>query len=144
MKLYQAATTKYARHVIDSGFPGREFELVHDDRKPTGEVVEYVRFHDLPLGGLAFSRTTERDYSGGDVGVDAIINARPLPADAPGYFILCIEIPAKEAADYEDAPAGSPFREYWLPPEVANRYRDSLVIFDPDDGEEVQPDEIGE
>jgi hypothetical protein len=139
MRLYTPGLpTDYARHVIDQGFVGLP-RAVHDAEEldaatrdtPEGEitppeklpeptdVVEYCEFRDRPPGGLASSRTTE------------------------AAFVLSIEVPdsvALASEIHDEPPWDRPFREFWLTPEEANRYRDTLEIIDSNDGEEVQPD----
>ncbi len=139
MRLYTPGLpTDYARHVIDQGFVGlpravydaEELDAATRDT-PEGEITppeklpeptdvgEYCEFRDMPPGGLASSRTTE------------------------AAFVLSIEVPDSVALAneiHDEPPWGRPFREFWLTPEEANRYRDTLEIIDSNDGEEVQPD----
>ena len=145
MRLYTPGLpTDYARQVIDQGFVGRP-RAVYDAEEldaatrdtPEGEitppkklpeptdVVEYCEFRDMPPGGLASSRTTEAEIA------------------QTGDFVLSIEVPDSVALAneiHEEPPWWRPFREFWLTPEEANRYRDTLEIIDSNDGEEVQPD----
>lgn len=165
MKLFMAATTEYARFVIDKGFVGVPHTLYDPDeldaaraKTPEGqftvppepiEVVEYCEFRDLPSSGLIFSRTTEIDV---DVDVDEngdlnmTISGGPTLADDPGDFTLSIEVPdefALKREAIEDPPIGWPFREFWLTVEEANSYRHTLRVFDSIDGEEIRPDLVG-
>ena len=145
MRLYTPGLpTDYARQVIDQGFVGRpravydaeeldaatrdtpEGEITPPEKLPEPtDVVEYCEFRDMPPGGLASSRTTEAEIA------------------QTGDFVLSIEVPDSVALAneiHEEPPWCRPFREFWLTPEEANRYRDTLEIIDSNDGEEVQPD----
>ncbi len=139
MRLYTPGLpTDYARHVIDQGFVGlpravydaEELDAATRDT-PEGEITppeklpeptdvgEYCEFRDMPPGGLASSGTTEAEIV--------------LSIEVPDSVALANEI-------HDEPPRGRPFREFWLTPEEANRYRDTLEIIDSNDGEEVQPD----
>jgi hypothetical protein len=57
-----------------------------------------------------------------------------------GDFVLSILVPEAEVREYEvheDPPLGWPFREYWLTPDIANKYRDSLEVWVPGTEEQV-------
>ncbi len=140
MKLYQAATTTDARHVIDHGFVGRSIMLT------SGEIADFVQFRDLPPAGLTSSRTAEVEATLHDDQIDVRISGGEVLVDDLGDFVLCIDVPDDVARDFrvaEEPPSGWPFQEYWLSPEWANAYRHTLVVFDSDDGEEVRPDLVG-
>jgi hypothetical protein len=143
MKLYGAASTQTARNIIDHGFPGRPQVLVDDD-KPTGEIIHVVELRDMPPRGLILSRTTEVTAESDGDDVTMSMTGGPVLADDPGDFVIQIDVPNDVAAPFEarfdPAPTGWPFREFWLSPEVANQYHDTLRVFDSDDGEEVRPD----
>jgi hypothetical protein len=154
MRLYIALPTAAARLFIDDGFVGRP-RVMYDQHvtladieagaKPTG-VAEYVEFRDMPPVGLTFSRTTEADVEPTDDGLEVTIDGGPVLADDPGDFILSIKVPDEVAREHEvteDPPAGWPFREFWLPPEVANAYHHTLKVFDSSDGDEVRADLVG-
>jgi hypothetical protein len=164
MRLYTPGLpTDYARHVIDQGFVGlpravygaEELDAATRDT-PEGEiappkklpeptdVVEYCEFRDMPPGGLASSRTTEAEIEQtGETEFKMTIDGGPSLLDDPGGFVLSIEVPDSVALAneiHDERPWDRPFREFWLTPEEANRYRDTLEIIDTNDGEEVQPD----
>jgi hypothetical protein len=44
---------------------------------------------------------------------------------------------------HEEPSAGWPFREIWLPPEVANAYLDTLKVLDSHGRDEIPPDLVG-
>lgn len=169
MKLYMAVPTDYARSVIDVGFAGTRqmYENGADNRpdftRPTADVM--CEFRDMPPTALTFSRTAESTVHETDEGVEVTIDGGPVLADDLGDFVLCIDVPddvaspwviteepgrilkKDDAGEWVDAgeaePLSWPFREYWLPDTLANEYRDTLKVFDSDDGEEVRPDLVG-
>jgi hypothetical protein len=164
MKLYTAASTEYARHVIDRGFAGMWRDVYDPDeldearrRTPEGQPVTdlpnpidtkpYCEFRDIPSSGLTFSRTTETDVAQtGEDSLKVTISGGPTLADDIGDFTLEIEVPADFALErevHEDPPLGWPFREFWLTREEANRFLDTLKVYDSADGEEVRPDLVG-
>jgi hypothetical protein len=76
----------------------------------------------------------------------ATFDGGPTLSDYLGDFVVSIEVPddvALEHEAHEEPPMGWPFREFWLSPDLANRYRDTLKVFDSNDGEEVRPDLVG-
>jgi hypothetical protein len=148
VRLYMATNTKYARHVIEEGFIGVSHVVYDADGKPTDEVVDWCEFRDLPPGGLTPSITTETEIEPMDEGIAIAIamSGGPMLADGGGDFLLAIDVPEDVALKYElneDPPSGWPFREFGLPPEVANEHRHTLCVFDSKDGEEVRPDLVG-
>jgi hypothetical protein len=150
MRLYKAAQTAAARRVIDHGFLGiPRWVYAEDDPDFNGlaEVVEYVEFRDMPPGGMTFSRTTETAVTDSDEdSIKVEVSGGPVLMDFVGDFVLCIEVPDELALQWEvkeDTPAGWPFREFWLTPDQANQYRDTLVVFDSNDEEEVRLDLVG-
>jgi hypothetical protein len=125
MRLFAPASTTDARAAIDEGFTPTEM----------GE------------GDVAF--VVFRSRRGGSPPDDAGLD---LLADPAVDFALALDVPDDEAAKWEarydpplrDARLGDlPYREHFLPVEVADRYRESLVVFDAADGEEVRPDLVG-
>lgn len=169
MRLYTLGLpTSAARAVIDhGGFDpiARVSALIGDDGMPTGEDLEYVDLRDLPPGGLTFSRTTEVDVSDEGETVGMTISGGPVLLDDPGDFVLSIEVPDDLAREHvvteepgrlyeqddegrwvsagEAEPASWPFREFWLSPQAAAQYWDSLTVYDSNDQEEVRPDLVG-
>ena len=135
MKLYMAVPADYARHIIDSGFEG---SAAHWLEAEDGTVSHYCPFRDQPPGGLVLSRTAEIEA---DVTGDAMalrVSGGALLADDLGDFVMSIDVPGEMAAQFEvheEPPAGWPFREYWLPADIANAHLG--------DGEEVRPDLVG-
>jgi hypothetical protein len=74
--------------------------------------------------------------------IGIVLSGGPVLVDDIGDVILSIEIPGDEVAQYEvheDPPEGWPFREYWLPPYIANAYRSTLKVFISASGEEFDP-----
>lgn len=166
MRLYRTATTDYARHVIDEGFVGVRRSMYEPEalaaaiaETPEGQVTdrgelpepidveEWVEFRDLPSQGATFSRTTEvLAVEEADGRVHIAIGGGPVLVDDVGDFVLTIEVPddvALEHEVHEDPPAGWPFREFWMPPDLANRYWNTLKVLDSETGEEVRPDLVG-
>ena len=151
MILYMACTTEDARQTIDGGFVGVERYLYDVD--DSGRMVQqdhptaFCEFRDIAPSGWTVSRTTEIEAE--QTGEDQIrmtVSGGPVLADFTGDFTLTIEVPDDEVFQYEakeEDPSGWPFREFYLPPEVANQYRHTLKVYDPEDGEEVRPDLVG-
>jgi hypothetical protein len=140
MDLYMAVSTAYARHVIDEGFVGRSVSSLE------GGEAEVCEFRDLPPRGLTLSLTAEAEAEQTEKGLKTTIAGGPVLADDIGDFVLSIEVPseiAKEYESHEEPPAGWPFGEYWLPPDVANAHREWLKVFISESGEEVSsPTEV--
>jgi hypothetical protein len=164
MRLYTpGVSTDYSRYVIDHGFVGLpratydseeldaatrntpEGELTPYEKpfEPT-DVAEYCEFRDMPPGGLALSRTTEAEVEQtGVIEPNMTIEGGPRLLDDPGDVVLSIEVPDSVALANEfhhEPPSGQPFREFWLTPGEANRYRDTLEIIHSNDGEEPRED----
>jgi hypothetical protein len=138
MRLYMAASTEYAQHVIAKGFVGIPRRLVD------GGVAEFCEFRDSPPTGIDLSITA--GVIPGSEDEPTRITGGPVLVTDPGDFILSIEVPndlASQREVHEDPPGPWPFREVWLAPEEANRYLDTLKVFDSNDGEEVRPDLVG-
>jgi hypothetical protein len=96
----------------------------------------------MPPSGLTLSLVTDTHYERTDEGAFSItLSGGPVLADDMGDLVLAIEVPDDEALHemevYEDPPQGWPFREYWLPPDVANRYRGTLRAWIPETDEEI-------
>jgi hypothetical protein len=124
----------------EAGFEGNPVNWLLDE---SGNPGLYCAFRDQPPGGLVLSRTAEIEAV--DAGMTVRIDGGPVLADDASYFIMSIDVPGKDLAEceiHEDPPPGWPFREFWLPPELANSHIDSLA-FDSDDGEEVRSDLVG-
>jgi hypothetical protein len=133
MRLYMAVPIDYAREVIRDGFT------------PTGHYREgggYVAFRDLASTGLTRSITTESHQVETPDGIGVQFSGGPLLSDYIGDFTLTIDVPAEDVMAYEahdDDPQGWPFREFWIPPELANRHRSTLRVVVPDTDEEITP-----
>ena len=133
MQLFRAVSTEYAKQVIEDGFVGTEVAWTDEASKPTGEVQSICEFRDMPPTGLTSSLTTEVTVEAGEEDFQVTFAGGPVLADDLGDFVLSIEVPVHVATKYEvreDPPMGMPFREFWLPEEVANEYRGSLRVFD--------------
>jgi hypothetical protein len=140
MNLYMAVSTAYARRVIDEGFVGRSVSLLE------GGETEVCEFRDIPPVGLTLSLTAEAEAENTEKGSKVTIGTGPVLADDIGDFVLSIEVTSEMGKEYEideETAAGWPFREHWLPPEVANAHRGSLKVFISESGEEVSsPTEV--
>jgi hypothetical protein len=140
MNLYMAVSTAYARRVIDEGFVGRSVSLLE------GGETEVCEFRDIPPVGLTVSLTAEAEAENTEKGSKVTIGTGPVLADDIGDFVLSIEVTSEMGKEYEideETAAGWPFREHWLPPEVANAHRGSLKVFISESGEEVSsPTEV--
>lgn len=78
--------------------------------------------------------------------VQVTIGGGAVLADGPGDFCLSIEVPDELLAQRRlegDIGDEFGFKQYWLSPEEANRYRDTLKVYDSEDGEEVRLDLVG-
>lgn len=171
MRLYMAATTEYARRAIDEGFIGVQRQMFrpedlerYKEKFPEGmmteaqmlesmafqaslpsEVVDLCEFRDMPPEDIALSRTAEVHGSESDDADFAVeISGGPVLFDNPGDFVLSIDVPDDLALGREVInELGWPFREFHLAPEEANEYRQTLKVYDSQDGEEVRPDLVG-
>lgn len=176
MRLYMPAATEYARYVIDNGFVGIPTPMYDSDELEaaghgsprtyrSGEAMpplpepkewkEWCIFRDMPPGGLTFSRTTEMSAEHAEDGVEITVEGGPVLADDMGDFVLSVDIPDDIAAEYrvyEEEPLGWPFQEYYVEPDLANRYRHTLTVYDwnidggygtDDDLVEIRPDLVG-
>jgi hypothetical protein len=152
-RLFAAGTTNGVRQVVADGFTGipeltypGNAGTIEEMRASEATVVYFVKFRDLPPAGMTFSRTTEMDAeqtSENEIRVD--IDGGPVLMDDMGDFQVPIDVPAEVIAEYEvveDPPSGWPFREYWLPPDVANEYRPTLLVLVPEDPDQEVPLEL--
>jgi hypothetical protein len=125
MKLYMAVPIAYARRVVTNGFAG----------DPD------VKFRDIPSQGLTRSVNVDVEWTADDVPHETVTPGPRLEDDI-GDLTLVIDMPGTDVQPFEaryDPPQGYPFREYWLPPELANRYRHTLRVFVPLTDEEIIP-----
>jgi hypothetical protein len=148
-RLYAAVTMDYARLVHRTGFVGQLEVLYDTDKLALGEYVaigtqEFCQFRDMPPAGLTFSLTAEAQTEvRNDDSIEITIGGGPVLADEMGDLVLSILVPDTEIRQYEvheDPPQGWPFREYWLPVDVANKYRDSLEVWVPESAEQIPVD----
>jgi hypothetical protein len=169
MRLYMPASVKYARHVIDEGFMGvprkvyrREDldtlphagktvltpEEARDDRldeaglpSETIQVCEFLAPWHLPRHDEDPHPLLSREMVNDVESLVAQMRINEGEAD----FLLSIDVPDELALDKEAVyePSGGDFREFWLSPEEANRYRHTLKVHDFRDGEDVRPDLVG-
>jgi hypothetical protein len=98
----------------------------------------------MPPQGIAFSLTAEPHVERtGDHGLEVRVAGGPVLAEYMGDLVLSIVVPDVRARQYrtrEEEPMGWQFSYYWLPPDVADRYRDSLEVWVPETGEQIPPD----
>jgi hypothetical protein len=137
MLLYVAVPMNYARFVVERGFVGVERAFIE------GGSAEFCEFRDIPPTGLTFSRTTEVTAEPTETGISLTIGGGGILADYIGDVVLSIDVPeaaALECEAREDPPAGWPFREFWLSPELANAHRSTLRAWVSESGEEIDPD----
>jgi hypothetical protein len=153
MRLYTPGLpTAYARHVIDHGFVGRtvyEVEALDAATRdaPDGEitspeklhsepiaVAEHCEFRNMPPSGLMVSRDTESAIEPiSETEFHVTMHRGPTPLDDARDVVLSIEVPDSAALAfevYEKPPSGRRFRKFWVPEQVANRYRYTLKIID--------------
>jgi hypothetical protein len=149
MRLYQGCSATTARHVLDHGFVGELWMPLKEDQrggiardqtgKPVTEGEASERWCVFRSGSFAAGSGQEGDAQ--------------LVVIPEGDFVLMIEVPEEFAKKYEvverpesaadereETPSAD--REFWLPPEVANRFRDTMIVYDRD-GAEVRPDLVG-
>ncbi len=148
-RLYAAVTMDYARLVHRTGFVGQSEVLCDTDKLALGEYLaigtqKLCQFRDMPPVGLTFSLTAEAHAEvRNDESIEITIGGGPVLADEMGDLVLCILVPDTEIRQnevHEDPPQGWPFREYWLPVDVANKYRDSLEVWVPESEEQIPAD----
>jgi hypothetical protein len=148
MRLYMAVPTDYAVEVVSNGFThGRPLYDPETDEISTTAFQPYLDFRDLAPTGASFGVTAEGAFQEPTEDDDFQIAIQgPVMFDDPGAFVLSIEVPDEFALQQEarfEPPVRWAFREFWLQPEEANLYIDTLKIYDSDDGEEVRPDLVG-
>ena len=137
MRLFAALSTNSVRHIVAHDFTGIT-------RIIGGK--EYVMFRDLPPAGLTRSLTTEAETTQtGENESKVVFSGGPMLADDMGEFQVSIDVPEQVAREHvvtEDPPMGWPFREFWLPPELANAYRSTLMVLIPEGPDEEVPLEL--
>ncbi len=143
MRLYMATPAEYAALVVHEGFTvGRPFYDPRIDGFARTAHLEYCDFKDQkPVG-----RSLPGPHELANTNVFQVRLDGPILLDDPGDFVLSIEVPDEFALEVEvhsDHPKGRSSREFWLAPEEANRYPDTLRVYDSQYGEVVRPDLVG-
>jgi hypothetical protein len=145
MRLYQGCSATTAREVLDQGFVGELWMPLKQDQK--GGIVrdqtgKPVMKEEVPERWCVFRSGSFGAGTGQEEG-------SPLVVIPEGDFVVMIEIPEDVAQKYEvverpESTAGEREetpqvdREFWLTEEVANRFRDTMKVYDRD-GAEVRP-----
>jgi hypothetical protein len=149
MRLYQGCAAKAARDVLDRGFVGELWMPLKEDQK--GGIARDETGKPLIKGGAPERWCVFRSGSfGASTGEE---DESPLAVIPEGDFVLMIEVPEDFARKYEVVErsqggmderedTSSTDREFWLPEEVADRFRDTIKVYDRD-GAEVSPDLVG-
>jgi hypothetical protein len=149
MRLYQGCIAKVAREVLDYGFVGELWMPLKEDQK--GGIIRDETGQPLTKGGDPERWCVFRSGSfGANTGED---DGSPLAVIPEGDFVLMIEVPDEFAKKFEVVErsqggteredSSSTDREFWLPEEVADRFRDTVKVYDRD-GAEVSPDLVGQ
>jgi hypothetical protein len=149
MRLYQGCSATTARHVVDHGFLGELWMPLKEDQK--GGITRDQTGKPVIEGEVPERWCVFRSGSfGAGTGQE---EESPLIVIPEGDFVLMIEVPEDVAKKYEvverseigtDGHEEMPpvDREFWLTEEVANRFRDTMKVYDRD-GAEVPPDLVG-
>ena len=149
MRLYQGCSATTAREVIDHGFMGELWVPLKEEEK--GGIVrdrtgKPVMDGAVPERWCVFRSGSFAVGTGQD-------GESPLVVIPEGDFVLMIEVPEDLARKYEvversdsgkdEHEETSPVdREFWLTEGVANRFRDTMKIYDRH-GAEVRRDLVG-
>jgi hypothetical protein len=154
MRLYMKVPAQYARGVIERGFTsGRKMHMLASDdagefiRTEDGDLIpmvgEILEFRDSPPIQWAGDAETARGSDVLDRGTsDPAQQPDDDPDEAVREFVLSLEVPEDFALQREarsEPPKDLPFREIWLAVAEANRYLETLRVWD-DQGVEVQHD----
>ena len=149
MRLYQGCAAKAAREALDQGFVGELWMPLKEDQK--GGIARDETGKPLIEGGVPGRWCVFRSGSfGASTGEE---DESPLAVIPEGDFVLMIEVPEDVAKKYEVVErsqgstdereeTSSTDREFWFPEEVADRFRDTIKVYDRD-GAEVSPDLVG-
>lgn len=149
MRLYQGCSATTAREVVDHGFVGELWMPLKENQKGgivRDETGEPVMKGETPERWCVFRSGSFAAGTGQE-------DESPLLVIPEGEFVLMIEVPEDFATRYEvversessadEHDGTTPVdREFWLTEEVANRFRDTMKIYDRD-GAEVRPDLVG-
>jgi hypothetical protein len=149
MRLYQGCIAKVAREVLDYGFVGELWMPLKEDQK--GGIIRDETGQPLTKGGDPERWCVFRSGSfGASTGEE---DGSPLAVIPEGDFVLMIEVPDEIAKKFEVVErsqggrereeSSSTDREFWLPEKVADRFRDTVKVYDRD-GAEVSPDLVGQ
>jgi hypothetical protein len=148
MRLYQGCSATTAREVLDHGFLGELWVPLKENQK--GGIVrdwtgEPVMKGEVPERWCVFRSGSFAASTGQE-------DESPLVVIPEGDLVLMIEVPEAFAKKYEvversesgtDEHEGTtPDREFWLTEEIANRFRDTMKVYDRE-GAEVRPDLVG-
>lgn len=142
MLLYKAVDTKTAADVVANGFAAAT--TTYETHQ--GDTVTFVEFRDLSPTGATLTPTAELGSASDGAEPMETISGVPVLGGDPGDFILAIDVPTDEASRYEaipETPEEGPLHEFYLDPELADRYRHTLMVFDSHDGDEVRLDLVG-
>jgi hypothetical protein len=150
MRLYQGCTAKAVREVLDHGFVGELWMRLKEDQKDG--IVRDETGKPLIQGGVPPERwcVFRSGSFGASTGEE---DESPLAVIPEGDLVLMIEVPEDFAKKYEVVErsqggteereeTSSTDREFWLPEEVADRFRDTVKVYDRD-GAEVSLDLVG-
>jgi hypothetical protein len=147
MRLYQGCSAATAREVLDHGFigelwmplkEGHNGGIVRDNTgKPAMMGEEPERWCVFRSGSFGAGSGEEEESQ--------------LVVIPEGNLVLMIEVPEDFAERYEvverpdradDTGAASTDREFWLPQEIADTFRDTMKVYDRD-GAEIPRDLVG-
>jgi hypothetical protein len=147
MRLYQGCSATTAREVLDHGFVGELWMPLKENQRAgivRDEAGEPVMKGEVPERWCVFRSGSFAAGTGQE-------DESPLAVIPEGDLVLMIEVPEEFAKKYEvversdtDEHEGTApvDREFWLTEEIANRFRDTLKVYDRD-GAEVRPDLVG-
>ena len=139
MRLYMAVPSDYAAWVVSFGFTtGRPFYDPGIDGSSRTSHMEYCDFRDKRPSSNSLSDLGHMP----DTNVFGVKVEAPIRLDDPGDFVLSIDVPADFALEREVGPH-HPSRGFWLTPEEANRFLDSLKVYESEFGGLVPPELVG-
>jgi hypothetical protein len=139
MRLYMAVPADYAAAVAQAGFrTGRPFYDPGIDGFSRTSHMEYCDFRDKKPSWNSLSELPQMPHTN----VFGVTVEGPIRLDDPGDFVLSIDVPDDFALEHEVGPR-HPSREFWLTPQEANRFLDTLRVYESDSGAVVRPDLVG-
>ncbi len=134
-----AVPADYAAAVAQAGFrTGRPFYDPGIDGFSKTSHMEYCDFRDKKPDSNSLSDFPHMP----DTNVFGVKVEGPIRLDDPGDFVLAIDVPDDFALEREVGPSHSS-REFWLTPEEANRFLDTLRVYESEFGGLVPPDLVG-